>query len=56
MNTQQAPNSQATIALRVKTADFFKMDLPRGVPITVARDRNPLRRTLTSHTNLPSIE
>ena len=48
MNTLQATNSQATIALRAKTADLFKMDVPSSVSINVARDRNPLRRSLAT--------
>jgi hypothetical protein len=48
MNTLQATKSQATIALRARTADFFKMDLTRAVSMNVSRDHNPLRRTLTS--------
>jgi hypothetical protein len=48
MNTLQASNSQATIALRAKTADFFKMNLSRSVSMNVARDRNPLRRSLAT--------
>jgi len=48
MNTLQAANNFATIALRAKTADFFKMDLPRAVSMNVPRDHNPLRRSLAS--------
>lgn len=48
MNTSLATNSQSLISMRARTADFFKMDLPRVVSVNVPRDLNPLRRTLTS--------
>jgi hypothetical protein len=48
MNTLLVTSGQATIALRAKTADFFKMDFPHAVSMNVPRDQNPLRRTLAS--------
>jgi hypothetical protein len=48
MNTLHSTGSQISNALRTRTADFFKMDLPRSVSATPARDRNPLRRPLNT--------
>ena len=48
MNTLQVTSSQANISLRARTADFFKMDLPRTVSANVPLDHNPLRRTLAT--------
>lgn len=48
MNTLHSTGSQISNALRMRTADFFKMDLPRSVSAAPARDRNPLRRPLNT--------
>jgi hypothetical protein len=48
MNTFQTTSCQISNALRGRTADFFKMDLPRAVSTQPARDRNPLRRPLNT--------
>ncbi len=46
MNTQHSTPQQAINAMRARTADFFKMEVSRGVNQAPARDRNPLRRSL----------
>ena len=46
MNTLHAADNQSTISLRARTADFFKMDLPRVVSANIPRDNKPLRRNL----------
>ena len=48
MNTLHATKSQLAISLRAKTADFFKMNLPRTRSANAPRDHNPLRRTLAA--------
>lgn len=56
MNTYQATSSQVSSSLRARTADFFKMDVPRSVSSCIPRDTNPLRRTLTHASSLPVWE
>lgn len=46
MNTPPIANHQAINSLRARTADFFRMDVSRGVSKSLARDSNPLRRSL----------
>jgi hypothetical protein len=46
MSTLQSNSVQISNAMRAKTADFFKMDVPRAASRTAARDQNPLRRNL----------
>ena len=46
MNTHQVTSHQAVNAMRARTADFFKMEVSRGVSKSPCRDRNPLRRSL----------
>ncbi len=46
MNSLQFNSAQISNALRAKTADFFKMDVPRPARGVPAPDQNPLRRNL----------
>ena len=56
MNTQHISNSQVSQSLRARSADFFKMDLPRAMPVTPVRDCNPLRRSLNKFDSMDSWE
>jgi hypothetical protein len=56
MNTLQLSSAQVNNSMRARTADFFKMDLPRSVSVTPPRDRNPLRRSLNRFETMDSWE
>jgi hypothetical protein len=48
MNTLPPTSSQSATTLRERTADFFKMEVPRTACSNIPRDHKPLRRTLNS--------
>ena len=56
MNTQQLSSSPVSHSLRARSADFFKMDLPRPMLVTPPQDRNPLRRSLNKFDSMDSWE
>jgi hypothetical protein len=56
MNTHQLSSGQVSNSLRARTADFFKMDVPRATFVTPPRDCNPLRRPLNNFDSMNAWE
>jgi hypothetical protein len=56
MHTHQLSSTQINNTLRARTADFFKMDVPRATSVTPPRDFNPLRRSLNKFDSMDSWE
>ncbi|NVO05101.1 MAG: hypothetical protein HXX19_03730 [Rhodoferax sp.] len=56
MQTVQLSSTQVSNSMRARTADFFKMEVPRANSATPARDAKPLRRCLNPFDRMDSWE